>query len=111
MKTQVCGSIWLNDADVCSIEHLAEVSGLTIEEIDDLVASGIISPVDQDAQPRFFQLSHVVTVRTARRLRDDFQLNRGSVALALALLRRIDQLESELTTAQVKCKQTIARRM
>ena len=45
---------------------------------------------------------HVVTVRTARRLRDDFELDRNGVALALTLLRRIAQLEAEVRATHLR---------
>ncbi|MCX7173371.1 MAG: hypothetical protein NT159_05490 [Proteobacteria bacterium] len=97
MKLQVTDCIWLHGTEVCQIEHLAEVSGLTIEEIEDLIEIGVIAPVDRNAQPICFRLQYVLTVKTARRLRDDFQLDRHGVALALTLLRRIDELETELS--------------
>jgi chaperone modulatory protein CbpM len=100
MTSQVTHAVWLNEADVCSIEHLAEVSGLSLDEIEDLVESGLMDPADAAAPARSFHLLHVVTVRQARRLRDDFQLDRNGLALAMALLRRIDSLERALLVAQ-----------
>jgi chaperone modulatory protein CbpM len=100
MTLQVTRAVWLNDSDVCSIEHLAEVSGLSPEEVEDLVESGIINPADAPAAGRSFHLLHVVTVRQARRLRDDFQLDRNGLALAMTLLRRIDSLEQALLAAR-----------
>ena len=97
MTYELTDAVWLNQSDVCSIEHLAEVSGLSVEEIDDLVASGVIEAAD--VPKRCFHLLHIVTVRQARRLRDDFQLDRNGVALAMALLRRIDSLEAALAEA------------
>jgi chaperone modulatory protein CbpM len=97
MMLQVNDCVWLNGGDVCRIEHLVEVSGLAIEEIEDLIEAGVIAPVDRDSEPVCFQISHVLTVMTARRIRDDFQLDRHGVALALTLLRRIDELEAELS--------------
>jgi chaperone modulatory protein CbpM len=102
MNTQLSDSTWLNDTDVCQIEHLAEVSGLSIEEIEDLIENGVIVPAEPSAPPRFFQLRYVMTVKTARRLRDDFELDRHGVTLALTLLRRIGELEAELNTLQAK---------
>lgn len=96
MTLQVTDCIWLHGSEVCQIEHLAEVSGLAIEEIADLVEIGVIAPVDRNVRPVSFRLEYVLTVKTARRLRDDFQLDRHGVALALTLLRRIDELEAEL---------------
>lgn len=100
----VTEAVWLNDSAYCRIEHLAEVSGLTVGDIEDLVDSGVIAPAetplapdaDTDKQTRYFQLHYVVTVKTARRLRDDFQLDRPGLALALTLLGRIEALEAQL---------------
>lgn len=49
-----------------------------------------------------FELAHVVTVKTARRLRDDFQLESLGLALALTLLRRADELEAQLRDLQAR---------
>lgn len=99
MNMELTEALWLSEAAVCQIEHLAEVSGLSLEEIEDLVDSGLIVPVEAPPAPRTFHLVHVVTVRTARRLRDDFELDRNGVALALTLLRRIERLEAQLRAA------------
>jgi chaperone modulatory protein CbpM len=110
MIIQVTDSVWLDDSDVCTVEQLAEVSGLSIDEIDDLIANGVIAPVDNNAQPMSFPLHYMVTARTARRLRDDFELDRHGVALALTLLGQIDELESELQAARVRLLRAIEAR-
>lgn len=97
MNTQLTHATWLGEAALCTMEHLAEVSGLSLDEVDDLLVSGAIWPADAAAQPRRFHLLHVVTVRQARRLRDDFELDSNGVALAMTLLRRIDALEQALS--------------
>lgn len=102
MTVQRIESIWLNDIELCRIDHLAEVSGLSVDEIEDLVETGVIVPANPTAKPQYFQLRYVVTVNTARRLRDDFQLDRHGLALALRLLRRIEELETELAAAYAK---------
>jgi chaperone modulatory protein CbpM len=110
MIVHVTDSIWLDDSDVCTVEQLAEVSGLSIEEIDDLIENGVITPVDDSAQPKSFRLHYMVTARTARRLRDDFELDRHGVALALTLLGQIDDLETELQAARVRLLRAIEGR-
>ena len=37
MKINVIEGVWLSDFDVCSAEHLIEVSGLSDEEFDEYV--------------------------------------------------------------------------
>ena len=100
MTMQVTHAVWLNEVEVCSIEHLAEVSGLSLDDIADLVDHGVMTPADAAAQAPSFHLLHVVTARQAGRLRDDFQLDRNGLTLAMTLLRRIDALEQALHVAQ-----------
>ena len=88
--------IWLNDQAACSAQHLAEVSGLSVEEIDELIATRVIVPVDEATSPPAFALRWVVTATTARRLRDDFELDRNGVSLALTLMQRIEDLEAQV---------------
>jgi len=88
--------IWLNEVALCPLEHLAEVSGLSFEELGDLIDSGVIEPADRTMQPPLFRLGSVVTVNSARRLRDDFELDTNGLTLALRLLQRIRELEREL---------------
>jgi chaperone modulatory protein CbpM len=102
MKVNMTEWIWLNEDSVCSAQFLGEVSGLTQAELEDLIENGIIDPVDSEAQPKSFHLRHVVTVNRARRLRDDFELDRHGVALALTLMKRIDELEAELNTMHAR---------
>ena len=100
MTMQVSAAVWLNETEICSIEHLVEVSGLSLEEIEHLVEDGVMAPAEAPAPARSFHLLHVVTARQARRLRDDFELDRNGLTLALTLLRRIDALEQALRVAQ-----------
>ncbi|MDB5728451.1 MAG: hypothetical protein JWR25_2135 [Noviherbaspirillum sp.] len=108
MKVNVTEWIWLNDQEDCTVQYLGEVSGLTPEELEDLIDNGVITPVDDKAQPKSFRLQHVVTANLARRLRDDFELDRHGVALALTLIKKIEELEAELNEARARLSHTIA---
>lgn len=96
MNIYVAETIWLNESDACSLEHLAERSGLSQAELLDLVDSGVITPVNADPVHQVFQTQQIVIARTARRLRDDFELDARGLALALNLLHRIHELEAKL---------------
>jgi chaperone modulatory protein CbpM len=96
MTVHITESIWLNASDICSLEHLEQVSGLSHDNLLDLVDAGVIEPSNQDPENYFFPVSCIVVARTARRLRDDFELDPQGLALAVNLLRRIDTLEAEL---------------
>ena len=102
MRINASEWVWLNEHDSCTAEHLLEVSGLSPEEFDELVEIGVISPIESRAGIRRFQLNHVVTATTARRLRDDFELDLHGMALAMTLMRRIDMLQQELAAARAR---------
>ena len=107
MRIHVAEAIWLDEKGVCSIEQLSELSGLSTDEINELVESGVIEPLDQVAQTKSFQQSYARVARTARKLRDDFELDRPGLALTMTLLRRIEELQGELAETQVRIKRVI----
>jgi len=102
MKTQITESVWLNASDICSFEHVVEVSGLSPHELRELIENGIIEPSNDDPENYFFHMQCIVVARKARRLRDDFELDSRGLALALTLLRRVDDLESEIARLRAR---------
>lgn len=99
--------IWLDERGVCSAQHLIEVSGLSSEELDDLIDNDVIIPIDDTSQPKTFSLQYIVIAKRARRLRNDFELDRHGVVLALTLMRRIDELQQELQALSVRSEDNI----
>lgn len=92
----------LDDTSTCSFDELAHLSGLTSDEISLLVDSGVLVPVEVVASIRVFHLHAVGVASTARRLRDDFELEGHGLALALTLLRRVNEAEAELAALQAQ---------
>lgn len=88
----------LDSPATCSVDQLVDASGHSIEETLVLIDNGVLVPVDSMADSPMFHLQYVVIANTARRLRDDFELDGHGLSLALTLLRRIDEAEAELTT-------------
>lgn len=96
MSVQITETIWLNSDEVCSLQHVAAVSGLSEADVLDLVETGVLAPVGDEPESHMFYTECIVVARKARRLRDDFELNADGLALVLKLLDRVDALESEL---------------
>jgi chaperone modulatory protein CbpM len=90
----------LNEPVIYSAQNLAEVSGLSNEQLDDMIENGVIAPVDANARPMSFPPRYIVVARMARRLRDDFELDRHGVTLAMNLIQRIEELEMELNAVR-----------
>lgn len=91
-------AVWLNEGETCSFLTLVEASGLSGEEVQWLMESGALMPLaGQPAQENLvFPADALPVARLARRLRDDFELDRAGLALALRLMQRIDALEAEI---------------
>jgi hypothetical protein len=89
-------AVWLTEECEFSITELAEISGLTEDDLREFVDFGAIAPVDPAAPQWTFTGRSLVTVRTVCRLRAHFDLEPHGVALVVALLERIGELESEL---------------
>lgn len=102
MATKVTEVVWLNALDLCSFEHVLEVSGLTESELQDLVDMGLIHPTGTDPKRYYFHTESIVIARRARRLRDDFELDAQGVAVALSLLERIEGLEAQLADLRAR---------
>jgi chaperone modulatory protein CbpM len=102
MTSLLVEAVWLNDADACTLEELAEYSGLSHAELAELVALGAIEPDRGPAAGYAFRSQTIVVARTARRLRDDFELDTQGLAVALNLLQRIQALEARLAAADAR---------
>jgi chaperone modulatory protein CbpM len=108
MKVELTEAQWLHEQAVISVEQLAELTGLSPELLRELVDYGALVPVNADApvvtessgvqvsEQWNFAADCVVAVRTARRLRDDFDLDPNALSVALMLIERIHGLEAQL---------------
>lgn len=89
-------AFWMDDHRVVSLSELVESSGLTREELLELVQGGAL-PVREAQGASYTFSARVVTVaRTACRLRDDLELDSAGLAVAMRLLERVRELESEV---------------
>ena len=81
---------------------LADLSGLSEAEVVELVEYGALAPAVQTAGQWAFSVRSVTVARTARKLREDFELEVHSVALLLAYLDRIHDLEAQLSALRAQ---------
>lgn len=98
----------LDCSATCSFDQLVDVSGLSIEEMALLIDAGVLVPVELVAESPMFHLHYVAIANTARRLRDDFELDGHGLALALTLLRRVNEAEAELTSLRARLAQLVS---
>jgi chaperone modulatory protein CbpM len=105
MKIELADALWLDTHQQVSIAELAQSSGLSEVELRELVDCGALAPIDVQSAAWTFGGDCLVTVRTARRLRDDLELDPHAIALALLFLDRIRRLEEQLHGLQAQLPQ------
>jgi chaperone modulatory protein CbpM len=95
-------AVWPDERQRMPLRALAEVSGLTEDELLQLVDCGALAPSAESSGQHTFSAVSITIARTARRLRDDFELEPHSVAVLLAYLDRICELEAQLRALQAR---------
>jgi chaperone modulatory protein CbpM len=84
----------LDEAEQLTREELARLCRVDMTWIDEMIAHGVIAPVQQ--RTMHFSAVTITIIRKARRLEQDFALNVPGVALALDLLEEIERLRAEV---------------
>jgi chaperone modulatory protein CbpM len=92
METEAMELEWLDDHDECPAGELAQRSRFLEIEILELMQCGAIPQHPGRALP---------AARMAARLRQDFELDLHGVALAMTLLRRIEELNAEIARLKI----------
>ena len=88
--------VWLDEQRVVSLNELVEFSGLSRDELVELVHGGAIPARDMQGGMYTFSASVVSVARTACRLRDELELDMAGLGVALRLLDRVRGLEEEI---------------
>ena len=96
MKVELTEAVWLDEHGAITLVELSQCSGLSEDELRDLVELGALHPTDPDAPELSFTAKCISAARAASRLRNDFELDSQGLALVLSLLERVEELESAL---------------
>lgn len=104
MQNENHAAVWLHGGEYVSIGELIALSGLTEEEVSDLVDAGALNPAKGLETPWTFGADCVVIVRQAARLRHDLELDTHGMAVAVGLLAQIRALETQLS--QLRARQS-----
>jgi len=99
---EIFESSFVMHSEPVSAAELIARSGLQWEELTALVEFGILEPLSGAGASWTFSSHCVSIVRTAGRLKADFEVNPPGLALALTYLDRIRELEARL--AELECR-------
>jgi len=96
----------LEEQVAIALDELVQASGLSVEQIVELVEYGAFEPVagatPGDVQSWRFAARYIIIGRRANRLRREFDLSASGLALALAFLERIEELEHQVRTLEAQ---------
>ncbi|MES2105047.1 MAG: chaperone modulator CbpM [Pseudomonadota bacterium] len=101
-RIETVEAVWLDESRPCSLDELVDLSGLSHAELKELVELGAIEADAADGASLIFQQRYVAVARSARRLKDDFELDTTGLGVAVRLLQRIQELEAELNAARAQ---------
>lgn len=102
LQVESDGAVWLDRNCHLSIDVLAQLSGLDQRELSELVELGALTPADPAEVPWTFSADCIVTVRMAKRLRTDLELDSHALVLALSLLEQIRALQAEVAALRAQ---------
>ena len=102
MTGDYCDALWPDEQEVLPLRVVAEVSGLSESELMQLIDCGALVSFAEASGQRMCSVQAIAVARTARRLRDDFELETHGVAVLLAYLERIHELEAQVLALQAR---------
>jgi chaperone modulatory protein CbpM len=102
MKPEQAEAVWLDAHQEFSFAELVQFSGLSEDELRELVDYGVLAPIDPQGAEWTFGGDVVVTMQVAGRLRADLELDAPALALALTLIGRIRDLEAQLCSLRAQ---------
>ena len=100
---------WLDASETITVSDLSRVCGISSGELNELVEYGALKPWPTRSQGRVFSAACVAPLRTACKLRRDYDLELFTIALLMEYLNRIEELEHELRTLQAKTPAHVIR--
>jgi len=96
MRIELTEAVWLEENGELDLDELVQLSGLPPEVLSELVESGVLAPISPSEPQWRFTAACITTVRTAGRLRTDFDLDANALALVIRLMNRIEELEAQV---------------
>ena len=96
MNIDTAEALSLDENSEVSFSQLLVLSGLSDDDLRELVDHGALTPINPEASSWTFTSYCVIVARKASRLSRDFELDAHAVSVLLGFLERIEALENEL---------------
>src|ERR1700694_2158176 len=96
MNIDTAEALSLDENSEVSFSQLLVLSGLSDNDLRELVDHGALTPIDPNASSWMFTSYCVVVARKASRLSRDFELDAHAVSILLGFVEKIEELESAM---------------
>jgi chaperone modulatory protein CbpM len=87
--------------DRMGLNDLCAASAISVAELQELMEYGALAPLETEPEP-LFSITCLQPLRTAGKLRRDYDLDLFVVVIVMDYLRRIETLESQLQRFQAQ---------
>jgi chaperone modulatory protein CbpM len=95
MTPQLHDFDWIDAGETVTCSELSSLCRVSAQEVDELVEYGALQPLPRHSE-RVFSRNCVVPLRTACKLKHDYDLDLFTVALLMEHLDRIAELERQV---------------
>jgi chaperone modulatory protein CbpM len=109
MRIELTEMLWFEEHSI-TLTELSELCALPLPLLQELVGGGVILPLEAAGSEPRFGAQALNAARTARRLRDDFDLDASGLLLALGLLDRVHDLEREIRALRARLPGSLSQR-
>lgn len=96
--------IWPDTTDTVGLADLALACAMRCEDVQELIEFGALMPLNSTDKEPVFSISCMAPLRTAEKVRSDYDLDLFVVVIVLDYLRRIEQLESQLSRLEASTR-------
>jgi chaperone modulatory protein CbpM len=111
MTAQRDEAVWPEMADTVGFADMALACAISPNDLQELIEFGALAPLESPAAEPVFSIGYVAALRTAEKLRRDYDLDLFVVVLLMDYLRRIEQLESQVRSLESEFSRSYARRV
>ena len=93
---------WLDAGTPLSLLELSTVSAISASEIEELIGYGALQPLNAGQSAQQFSGQCVAPLRTAGKLRRDYDLDLFTVVILMEFLVRIETLERQVISLKAR---------
>jgi chaperone modulatory protein CbpM len=102
MNVERVEAVRVEEQHLLSIDDLGGRWGLSISQVQEFIALGVLEPAGSGSGPAGFRLEQLPVLRAACRLQQELELEPHAVGVVLDLVQQVRALEDELRALRAR---------